>query len=450
MIIQILLFVTWLVFFIWLAGTLPFLKHSGIRPRILRAILILKILSGIALTLIYSFYYEDRQTADIYKYYDDARVIHATLQDDPLVYFSLLSGIEFSGHGTEAAIREMQNWTPLSGPWLRFTQTADYNLFNSNRIITRINALLMPLSQEFIYTHVIFFCFFSLLGLTALFKQVQAQVRNREVIAILLIFLLPSVLLWCSGLLKDGLLLALVNLFFWQLFQLRNKRTGISRLPGIVLLAFAGGLILFTKYYVLLAAVPAILAFIWSSFIRNRQRIALIYMAVPMVLFTMLIMQGEMDHQRPDLWSVLANKREEALKLAIWAEARHQVFTDPVQPGILPVLAKAPEAIFNSIFRPFIGEGGGVLIVLASLENLLIILLLILFLRKIDFGLFSNESVMFFLSYSIFLAFIIGFTTPVTGGLVRYKTAFIIYLLLAALMSGRYSGLQKFKGVFLQ
>jgi hypothetical protein len=448
MIIQLMLFVFWLAFFIWLAGSSRFMAQSGIRPKVLRALLLVKILAGTLLTLIYTYHYKDRQNADIYKYFDDARVIHASLHNDPLIYFSLVSGIELQGHSTREAEREMKNWTPLSGPWLRFTQTADYNIFNSNRIITRVNALLMPLSQELIFTHVIFFSFFSLLGLVALYRLVKEKLENRETPAILMIFFLPSVMLWCSGLLKDGFLLALVNLFCWQLFRLRAPIQSRSRFLVIASLFLLGGLMLITKYYVLLAAMPAIAAFIWSCLLTDKRHIPLVYAAVPAILLILLIMQSEM-HIRPDLWSVLANKREEALKLAIWAEAQHQVFIDPVEPGILPVLGKVPEAIFNCLFRPFITEARGGFVMLAACENLLVLLLLILFLRKISAFKIFDEKVLFFLSYSLCLAFIIGFTTPVTGGLVRYKTAFMIYLLLALLMAGNFSAGKRLRNLFI-
>jgi TRAP-type mannitol/chloroaromatic compound transport system permease small subunit len=86
---------------------------------------------------------------------------------------------------------------------------------------------------------------------------------------------------------------------------------------------------------------------------------------------------------------------------------------------------------------------------LAACENLLVLLLLILFLRKISAFKIFDEKVLFFLSYSLCLAFIIGFTTPVTGGLVRYKTAFMIYLLLALLMAGNFSAGKRLRNLFI-
>ncbi|MCC6768287.1 MAG: hypothetical protein IT240_04535 [Bacteroidia bacterium] len=450
MIIQLLLFAFWLTIFLVLAGKLNFLSKSGIRPAFLRGMLLLKVAAGIVLTLIYTHHYPDRQTADVYKYFDDALVIHGTFNNDPLVYFSLVSGVEIPGHPAEPAIREMKNWTPLSGPWLRFTQTADYNVFNSNRMVTRINALLMPFSQKYIYTHVLFFCFFSLLGSVALYRQVRNRVHGREVITALLIFLLPSVILWSSGPLKDGLLLATLNLFTWKLFSLTTKQTSARRLGTILVLILLAGLILLTKYYVLLAASPAIVAFAWCRFKKQNHYAALVYLAVPAIFLMLLIIQSEMLPALPNIWNVLANKREEALKLAIWADANHQVFTEPVGTGILPVVAKLPEALFNSLFRPHLFEADGAFLYAAAIENVLIMSLLILFLRKISWSNLLEEQSLFFWSFSLCLAFIIGFTTPVTGGLVRYKTAFIIYLLLAALMSGQYTGLQRWKNLVNQ
>jgi len=448
--IQLLLFIAWLSFFLWMIGRIPFLTKSGIRVFALRAVFLLKILAGTGLTLIYTNYYEDRHTSDIYKFYDDARVIYSKLKTDPLVYTGLITGVEIPGHSTTEAIQEMKNWTALSGPWLRFTQTSNYNLFNSNRVITRINALLMPLSQDFIFTHILFFCFFSLLGLVALFRQVQPEVQQREMAALIIIFFLPSVLLWCSGMLKDGFLLALLNLFFWKLFQQTGKMAIGNRIGGVLFLLILSWLIAITKYYVLLAAVPAILSFIWCRVSMNRQGPLMAYLTVPVILLSIFIIQAEIQPNQPNLWSVLSNKREEALKLAIWADANHQVFFDPVDAGVAAVLKKVPQTLANAILRPHVFEAETLLIALAAVENLLLLLVIAWLIGKPDKKAFSNEMLVFFLSFSLCLAFIIGFTTPVTGGLVRYKTAFIIYLILACLLLGKFAGFQNLRKYFLK
>ena len=51
---------------------LPFFKESGIKIEFLWAVLLIKFLVSICLFFIYTYYYPDRITADIFKFFDDS------------------------------------------------------------------------------------------------------------------------------------------------------------------------------------------------------------------------------------------------------------------------------------------------------------------------------------------------------------------------------------------
>lgn len=430
-----LLFIAWLAFFTWLIGQMSFFRRSGLSYRALLLAFLLKIAAGSGLVLIYTYYYTDRSTADIYKYFDDGKIIYSALQDHPLYYFQLVSGINSDDPRLEPYTSAMKNWSQLSGQWLDFTQTKDYNLFSSNRLVTRFNALIMPFSQGNIYIHVLFSCFFSLLGLTALYRQVRSRVKGNEALAFIVIFLLPSTLLWCSGVLKDGLVLAFLNLLLYLLLPPHKSLAvpiKLLRWIGILLLVF---LILLTKYYVLAALLLPFLAHALYRVFRQRIPAWTVYAVTAGLLFLLVLVQP-LVYPHTTLWSVLAAKREEALKTAIWAEAKHQVFYHTTEPTASSVFKEVPAAVFSALFRPLPPEAGKApFLLLASLENMLLLGFFGWLLFRLDRTKRSDEYMLLFLSYSLVLAFIIGFTTPVTGGIVRYKTAFLPYLLLAAVIA---------------
>jgi hypothetical protein len=168
---------SWMVFFFWFAMflwaiiKLPFFQKSGVKPLALSFVFVLKVIAGIGLTLVYTYYYPDRSTADIYKYFDDAQIIASTLPENPQLYAEFISGINDTDPQLETYVKQMKNWSAHSDQWLSYTQTRDFNIFNSNRIITRFNALLWPISLGNMYTHVLFMCFLSLFGLTAFFVR---------------------------------------------------------------------------------------------------------------------------------------------------------------------------------------------------------------------------------------------------------------------------------------
>src|SRR5580704_16892255 len=57
----------------------------------------LKLLFGIGLWYIYTHLYKNRVTSDIFKYYDDAKIISNTLHTNAKDYFAMLTGIGDSG-----------------------------------------------------------------------------------------------------------------------------------------------------------------------------------------------------------------------------------------------------------------------------------------------------------------------------------------------------------------
>ena len=92
----------------------------------------------------------------------------------------------------------------------------------------------------------------------------------------------------------------------------------------------------------------------------------------------------------------------------------------------LGFIRKIPEALANGLFRPFLWEtGNSPFIALTALENLVLMLLIIGVIAFPDKKQFNDSKVWILISFVICLALIIGFTTPISGGIVRYKTAFI-------------------------
>ena len=424
----------WFLFFFWLGISLillrklSFFKESTIRPMPLSFLFLLKVLAGIIVTLIYTYYYTDRSTADMYKYLDDAQVIASALPNHPTHYLKLMTGIDENAPELTPYYSEMHNWSLHSETWFEYTQTKDFNLFSSNRIITRFNALLWPVTQGNIFTHVIFMCFISFSGLIALFKLLIHYHPERKTRLVLLIFLWPSVLLWTSGVLKDGLIVAAFYLMIYWLDKFISKSG--NRIVLFLAIVLALILLLITKYYVVVACIPALIAWMINHFRLTIPAFRMQLLVLGICFITLIKMSY--SGLNPDVISMLHDKREESLKAAILGNARNQLFVDNADPGIAGFIRKIPEAISTGLIRPFIGEGiQSPLILISSLENVLLLLLLLgaLIFPVKELG--KDSYIWLLISYSLCLAFIIGFTTPVTGGIVRYKTAFLPALLAA-------------------
>lgn len=412
---------TVVLFGFWLAVALALIVRlrtfciSAFKTRTLIGLFILKLAAGAALIWVYSTIYPNRQTADIFKFFDDAVVINEALSENPGAYIRIMTGIGDTSEACLPYLERTHNWAPQSEQWLEYAQTGNYNYFLSNRLITRIHVLLLPLSGGGIYTHLIFFNFLSLLGIV--FFLNAFHIRNA--IPALAFTLLPSTLLWCSGLLKDNIVFTALCFLFgaWQ-----HVKEDKSRLLHITLIALSSLVLLYTKFYILAGVIVYLFV---DGLLWKLPRVKGWIISLALIISAILILLSPLGQP---ICNILSGKREEALKAAVFGEAQNQVFYHPIDPELPRILAEIPATLANAFFRPLPMEAvKNPLVLLASFENICILILLITALVLTVKKLFQRNYTAWWF-FSVTLAFIIGFTSPVSGGLMRYKTAYIAFL----------------------
>jgi hypothetical protein len=179
--------------------------------------------------------------------------------------------------------------------------------------------------------------------------------------------------------------------------------------------------LLYTKFYILGGVVVYLMvdALIWKLPQMKAGLISLVLIGIAALILVSPL--GD------SIGTILSGKREEALKAAVFGEAQNQVFYHPVDSEWPRIVAEIPATLANAFFRPLPFEAGNnPLVLLASFENALFLLSSIIALIIGARSLFQRTNVSLWF-YILTLAFIIGFTSPVTGGLMRYKTAFISF-----------------------
>ena len=413
--LTVVLFGFWLAVAIALILRLHIFRASAFKTRTLIGLFLLKLAAGAALIWVYSTIYPNRQTADIFKFFDDAVVINEALTENPGAYIRIMSGMGDTSAACLPYLERTHNWAPQSEQWLEYAQTGNYNYFLSNRLITRIHVLLLPLGGGGIYTHLIFFNFLSLLGIV--FFLNAFLVRNA--LAALAFTLLPSTLLWCSGLLKDNIVFTALCFLFgaWQ-----HVKEDKSRLLHITLIALSSLVLLYTKFYILAGILVYLIV---DGLLWKLPRVKGWIISLVLIISALLILLSPLGQP---ICNILSGKREEALKAAVFGEAQNQVFYHPIDPELPRILAEIPATLANAFFRPLPMEAGtNPLVLLASFENVCILILLITALVFVVKQLFQRNYTAWWF-FSVTLAFIIGFTSPVSGGLMRYKTAYIAFL----------------------
>ena len=262
------------VVFIIILWKVPFFRAEGLSKKTVSAIFILKILAGICMSLIYTYYYKDRATADIFKYFDDSKVMFDALFKKPLDYLSMMTGIgNDSKYFSDHYYKLMNNWF----------RVYESNIYNESHTIIRFNAFVRLFSFGYYNVHTVFICFLSLTGLVGLYKTAINSIRNKNKELLFGIFLLPSVLFWGSGVMKEGMLFFAMGMMIYHFARITVKFNLISLFWIIVTLI----LMFFTKFYVFIIAVPILISHLWVSK-SNGKFILLKYLTV----FSLYIIAG--------------------------------------------------------------------------------------------------------------------------------------------------------------
>src|SRR5271157_4721013 len=98
--------------FIVILRKVPFFRAEGLSKKTISLIFIIKILAGISMSLIYTYYYTDRRAADIFKYFDDSKVMYEALYRRPLDFLSMLTGIRNNNPYFDVHYYDvMNNWS---------------------------------------------------------------------------------------------------------------------------------------------------------------------------------------------------------------------------------------------------------------------------------------------------------------------------------------------------
>ena len=401
--------------FIYLIFKLPFFKIDGIALRILSLLFIIKVLSAITITFIYTYYYKNNMESDIFKYFSDGNILFQAIKKDPVDYLRMLTGI-----GSEAAHLE-----PYYNTMNFWKKSFDYGLFNDNRTMIRFNALAFIFSFGYMNVHNVFMAFLSFMGLTAIFKTFYPYFLDKKWVLLCSVFLIPSVLLWTSGILKEGLLMFAFGFLTHYSFKLMQYRFKVRTFIGLI---FMVSILLILKFYVLIAAIPGLISLFVVFKFKKLPHIP-IFLVIHSIIIAMFFLFHFVfkNYNLPEI--ITAKQRDFINMVESSGNVGSKIEIPRLESDFFSFLINSPNAIVNSLFRPHILEVHSLMALPAALENLIIIvfiLLAIIFFKK--YPLRTFPWFWFCVSFVLILFILCGLTTPVLGALVRYRTPALPFL----------------------
>jgi hypothetical protein len=413
--LHILLFTLFLIVLFWIITRWSFFFIEGTKLEYLYAFFLLKVIAGTTLIAIYTYYYTDASKADIYRYFNDSVVVSKLLCSQPFVWLKIMTGIGINEAETSHYLRQTMYFAHPPHDWV-----------TDNTLIIRIHVLLNYLSFCNIYINTLLLNFLSFIGLVALLKAFAKYFSDNPKVLYFPLFLIPSVVFWSSGPLKEQLLFFFIGMYVLALNNGIAKRRWIDFL--LATLSFMA--IVYTKPVVaVILGVTSVFLPIVNLYDTKR----LIAVALSALLMLAVIVSLDWHYKACE---TIIEKRNEFTRLGMQENVGSYFDTQIVTGSCKELLVLIPSAIVNSFLRPFIWDGGNLFQLLFSLENMFFLGLTAFLLWRF-FQLPRQKNLRLLFTFCIAFALlnylVIGLTVPIMGAIVHYRVVASPFLLVGVL-----------------
>ena len=249
--------------------------------------------------------------------------------------------------------------------------------------------------------------------------QVKRRFRVSDLTLLAGVYILPSVVLWSSGVTKESIALAcLMFMIGIALSASRSIRFNWWKQVPAFIIAF--WICWELKYYYAGLALPALAAPMVAENIK-RYRIAT-WLAV--WTLSILAVSSVQVNLAPDfLPEVIYNNNKAFIEKSDPGD--YIIFND-LGPDWPSILKNVPMALWSGLFRPFLADLNGIFKWGSGLESLGLLVLLLFQWPKLKSVFHNNDNTWFFsaVAYIFILATFLALSTPNFGTLVRYKAGF--------------------------
>jgi hypothetical protein len=267
-------------------------------------------------------------------------------------------------------------------------------------------------------------------------------VTNAAVAGLLAFIVWPSVIYWASGIVKDTLVLGSGAWFLAEVLGLAYTSGSVAQRIGAVgRLLLSAGLHFAMRYFFAVpllggAAVLAMLLMLKRMGLRPAKLTQAVLAALLLTGGAYAASEVSIVFRLNKFTSQLMYMRTQGLKTS----RGKTIFIDypDLRPTNESILQHVPRAALNAIARPWLGESREIKFVAASLENTVIIGLLLLAgwsVWRHRAGKLPFEFVLALSIQCLALAVLMGLSTANLGSLHRYRSVMLPYLLLLLLQN---------------
>lgn len=440
----------------------------------------IKVAFGYYFLFIYSeFYGNGSLSADAGSFMLESEVLNNVFYKSPKDYFQLLFALGDQTELTAQYLTRTNHW-----------DAGSQAILSDNRNILRIQSVIQFISFGNASIHILVMCFISMIGVKHLCIGIRTKTKLSFTKTFWILLLIPSILFWASGILKEPFMFLGFGLFIRSI--LGNEK-GIKKwlffvIGSILLIAF--------KPYVIICIIPAILFYFFYKKLPKFKLVgalmillALFFLSIftfkstsekALTLMTRkqfdfiniargglhvnneesfyffridqvdeLIFKGDSIRlKKPmDILILKHGSMEEPIPKRLYpSEKYYFVYYNNIQSdGYIPVtlinnsplqlVYNIPESLENVLFRPYFTDPGSWLKYPATIELILIYaFLLFSFIKRRVLSEDDKNLIYSILLFIFLLSLTIGWVTPVLGAIARYRIPILVGLVFIALI----------------
>lgn len=370
--------------------------------------LAVKIVSGIVLGLMFTYYYT---VGDTFGYLHDGQSLTHLARTDFAAY------MDFLWEGDAAS--------PI---WITLVFQQPRAAFFS-----KIVSVFCLFCADNYWLVSLYFSFISFWGAWFLVRELGRYRAGLLAVAAVAFLFFPSVIFWTSGVIKESL--AMAAFYFVSALFLRAWTRARIRPHEWILLAVSLWILWNLKYYYLAVLLPVMsTALVLKLLILPRVKIrhwsyALLLWSVVFIIPLYIASLVHPNFYPERFLNVIVENYQDFRE---FSQPEDMIHYDDLQPDVTSILKYAPRALYSGLFRPFVWEAHNPLQILIGVENLF---LLILFLGSLSrwrsVFVRSNRLLAFSLiAYVVLLCVFLALSTPNFGTLARYRVGFISFFFL--------------------
>jgi len=485
------------IFIILLIILLRFVKVfriDGLSPWTIPFAFLVKFAVGILFNFIHEQTYGPGDLShDGFTFMEEGKYLNDVFFQSPADFFKLLTGIG----ETDALIHKHLYMT-------EYWSYGDLSLVNDSKNVIRIHSLIHFISFGQSGIHLAIFCFISLLAAINLYLSFSDKIKLPQQVTFWVLLLIPSTIFWTSSVLKEPILFFGISLFVRGLIydkQIWKKCINLV-LSIFILIAFKpyilicillalGGLMVYRNIFKLKLVPTTLLLltliFSFGYFFKKPIADATHFLSRKQFDFVNVgkgglhvIADSSFYYFQPHQYENIEIKGNQVILLKptdayiahfgsiqkptpVHLEPTGETWdihyfapgcasfieTTPINDDPVQLIKNVPEALVNSILRPFPTDHGSNLKFLSVIEVWLIIFFIVFAIfnrRKLN----DNEKSIIFtlILFALILSLLIGWTTPVLGAIARYRFPAQLATILVGLILLKHYNIRKWKNIF--